>query len=278
VFEPTGPTEHEILAKLALILSGQGADADPALVDGLLLTGVLQPSVSNPHSPVAGRDVNELVDELWGPSAADKVVDAMIRTGPYGDWFGAVPDGLTLEKVAASPHGIDLGPLEPRLPDLLRTPSGTIELAPEAIIDDLGRLQGSLGRHRDGDLVLVGRRHLRSNNSWMHNLTQLVKGKERCTLQVHPDDASRLGLADGGRAEVASRVGTVVAPVEITDGIRPGVVSLPHGWGHDVAGTGQTVAASHAGVNSNVLADHELLDPLSGNAVLNGIPVTVAPA
>jgi anaerobic selenocysteine-containing dehydrogenase len=166
----------------------------------------------------------------------------------------------------------------PRLPDLLRTPSQTIELAPEAVIADLDRLLASLDRHRHGDLVLVGRRHLRSNNSWMHNITQLVKGRERCTLQVHPDDAGRLGLADGGRAEVASRVGKVVAAVEVTDAIRPGVVSLPHGWGHDLGGTGQSVAAEHAGVNSNVLADHDLIDPLSGNAVLNGIPVTVAPA
>jgi anaerobic selenocysteine-containing dehydrogenase len=277
LFEPSGPAEHEILARLALILSGQGAAADPAVVDGLLLAGVLQPSVANADSPVAGRSVDELVDALWGPTAADKVVDAMIRTGPYGDWFGAVPDGLSLEKVAASPHGVDLGPLVPRLPELLRTPSGTIELAPAPVVADLDRLRASLGRHRDGDLVLVGRRHLRSNNSWMHNIRQLVKGRDRCTLQVHPDDAERLGLADGGRAEVASRVGKVVAPVEVTDAIRPGVISLPHGWGHDVAGTGQSVAADHAGVNSNVLADHDAIDPLSGNAVLNGIPVTVAP-
>jgi anaerobic selenocysteine-containing dehydrogenase len=278
LFEPAGPPEHEILARLALILSGQDAAADPTLVDGLLLAGVLQPSVANPDSPIAGRSVDDLIDQLWGPTAVDRVVDAMIRTGPYGDWFGAVPDGLSLEKVAASPHGVDLGPLVPRLPELLRTPSGTIELAPEPVIADLDRLRASLDRHRDEDLVLVGRRHLHSNNSWMHNIRQLVKGRERCTLQVHPDDAGRLGLADGGRAEVASRVGKVVAPVEVTDAIRPGVVSLPHGWGHDVAGTGQSVAADHAGVNSNVLADHDVIDPLSGNAVLNGIPVTVAPA
>ena len=149
------------------------------------------------------------------------------------------------------------------------------------MLDDLVRLHGALERDRErrqaGGLVLVGRRHLRSNNSWMHNVNVLVKGKERCTLQVHPDDAGQLGLVDGGHAEVASRVGQLVAPVEVTDAIRPGVVSLPHGWGHDLAGTSLGVAAGHAGVNSNILTDGQALDPLSGNAVLNGIPVTVRP-
>ncbi|MCU0260788.1 MAG: molybdopterin oxidoreductase family protein, partial [Ilumatobacteraceae bacterium] len=127
------------------------------------------------------------------------------------------------------------------------------------------------------ELVLVGRRHLRSNNSWMHNIEVLVKGRPRCTLQVHPLDADRLGVVDGASARVTSRVGSVVAPVEVTDAIRPGVVSLPHGWGHDLPGTRLRVAAERAGVNSNVLADHAAMDPLSGTAVLNGIPVTVAP-
>jgi anaerobic selenocysteine-containing dehydrogenase len=126
--------------------------------------------------------------------------------------------------------------------------------------------------------VLVGRRHLRSNNSWMHNFEVLVKGKPRCTLQVHPDDAVALGLVDGGAATITSRVGSVNAPVEVTEAIRPGVVSLPHGWGHDVAGTRMRVAAEHAGVNSNVLSDDEALDPLSGTSVLNGIPVEVTAA
>ena len=129
--------------------------------------------------------------------------------------------------------------------------------------------------HRDG-LVLVGRRHLRSNNSWMHNVNVLVKGKERCTLQVHPDDAARLALDDGAEARVVSRVGAVVAQVEVTDSVMPGVVSLPHGWGHDRPGTRMNVAAAHAGVNSNVLTDELVVDPLSGNAVLNGIPVEVS--
>jgi anaerobic selenocysteine-containing dehydrogenase len=127
-------------------------------------------------------------------------------------------------------------------------------------------------------MTLIGRRDLRSNNSWMHNVEVLVKGKPRCTLHVHPDDAARLGLADGADAAVSSRTGRVEVPVEVTDAIRPGVVSIPHGWGHDLDGVELGVARRHAGVNSNLLADDQLIDPLSGNAVLNGIPVEVAPA
>ena len=278
LFEPEGPMEHQVLSRLALIVSGQGAAADTAVIDEMMISGVLQKAITAADSPIADRSVEELTALLTGHSAIDNVVDAMIRTGAYGDWFGAVPDGLSLAKLAANPHGVDLGPLQPRLPDALKTPSGKVELAPETIIADLDRLEASLAVHHNGDLVLVGRRHLRSNNSWMHNVNVLVKGKERCTLQVHPDDATELGLIDGGQAEVASRVGKVVAPVEVTDAIRPGVVSLPHGWGHDVAGTRMGVAAAHAGVNSNLLTDEDQIDPLSGNAVLNGIPVTVVPA
>jgi anaerobic selenocysteine-containing dehydrogenase len=206
----------------------------------------------------------------------------MLRTGPYGDGFGAAGwDGtLSLDELIANPHGVDLGALEPRLPDVLRTPTGMIELAPEVVVADVGRLRSVLDRTRDdGAFVLIGRRQLRSNNSWMHNLPVLVKGKPRCTLHIHPDDATRLALTDGGSAKVASRTGALVVPVEVTDGIMPGVVSIPHGWGHDLDGVQLSVASTRAaGVNSNLLADDELFDPISGNAVLNGIPVTVAPA
>jgi anaerobic selenocysteine-containing dehydrogenase len=136
------------------------------------------------------------------------------------------------------------------------------------------RLREALGRERDPEaLVLIGRRQLRSNNSWMHNLPRLASGPERCMLHVHPDDAARLGLADGELAEVRSRTGTVQAPVEV----MAGVVSLPHGWGHDAPGMRLGVATERPGVNANALGDEELVDALSGNAVLNGIPVAVAP-
>ena len=192
-----------------------------------------------------------------------------MRSGPYD---------LTLADLEAAPHGIDLGPLAARLPDALRTPSGRIELAPEPIVADVPRLRAALDAPAGNGLVLVGRRQLRSNNSWMHNLPRLVSGPERCTLQVHPADAARLGLANGGRARISGRTGAVEAPVEVTDAIRPGVVSLPHGWGHDASGARMGVAAGAAGVNSNVLADETLVDAPSGNAVLNGLPVTVVTA
>jgi anaerobic selenocysteine-containing dehydrogenase len=225
-----------------------------------------------------GRTTAELADELVATDAPERVVEAMLRTGAYGDGFGADPGGLTFQALLDQPHGIDLGPLEPRIPEVLKTPTGQVELAPPSFLADLPRLVDALAEHRNGDLTLIGRRHVRSNNSWMHNVDVLVKGKDRCTLQVHPDDASRLGLTDGGQAQIKSRVGAVVAPVEVTDEILAGVVSLPHGWGHDDAGTQMVVAAAHAGVNTNVLTDDDQLDPLSGNAVLNGVPVTVAPA
>jgi anaerobic selenocysteine-containing dehydrogenase len=150
-------------------------------------------------------------------------------------------------------------------------------LAPTYITDDLPRLAARLERPAD-DLVLVSRRQLRSNNSWMHNVRVLVKGKDRCTLQVHPDDAVRCGVRDGELARVGSASGTVDVPVEVTDDIRPGVVSLPHGWGHDQPGTRLSVANDYAGVNSNVLAPGGFVDEISGNAAVNGIPVTLAPA
>jgi anaerobic selenocysteine-containing dehydrogenase len=198
----------------------------------------------------------------------ERMLDLLLRAGPYE---------LTLADLEAAPHGIDLGPLEPRIPEMLRTPSGKVELAPDPIAADVPRLEAALERTVNGGMVLIGRRQLRSNNSWMHNIQPLVKGKERCTAHVHPDDAARLGLRDGEQARVSSRAGAIVVPVEVTDAVMPGVVSIPHGWGHDVEGVRMEVASAHAGTNSNVLADETLLDPLSGNAVLNGIPVQMAP-
>ncbi len=203
------------------------------------------------------------------------MLDFLLRSGPYGDAFGRREGGLSLDLLERHPHGIDLGPLEPRIPEVLRTPSGKIELAPPAIVADVARLEAGLARSGEA-LVLVGRRTLRSNNSWMHNLDVLVKGRPTCTLHVHPDDARRYGLADGGAARVRSRVGALEIPVEVTDSIMPGVVSIPHGWGHDDPASALTIAAAHAGANSNLLAD-DVVDPLSGNAVLNGIPVSVEP-
>jgi anaerobic selenocysteine-containing dehydrogenase len=267
VFEvPAGQRlEWDTLLRLAAIVSGQGPDADPAMVDDFVLRQRLDHEVTTPGSPIAGRDPEEILAALAPRRGPERLLDLMLRVGPFGDGFGKDPAGLTLAALEAQPHGIDLGPLTPRIPEVLRTPSGRIELAPAPLVADVPRLAATLARTTDG-MVLIGRRDLRSNNSWMHNLPVLVKGDARCTMHVHPTDAARLGLADGGRARVASRVGEVEVPVEVTDGVMPGVVSIPHGWGHDAPGARLGVATAYAGVNSNLLADELALDPLSGNA------------
>jgi anaerobic selenocysteine-containing dehydrogenase len=274
---PGQPDEWEVLARLALIAQGLGGGADPAVVDDLVIGTIVGAAVADEHGPLHGRDPDELLAALAARTGPARIIDFYLRSGPYGDHFGEVENGLTLDALIAAPHGIDLGPLEPRLPDGLRTPTGMIDVAPQPILDDLPRMEAALARDHD-EMLLIGRRDLRSNNSWMHNVEVLVKGKPRCVLHVHPDDAASRGLIDGGQAKLTSRVGTIVVPVEITDGIRPGVVSLPHGWGHDLPGSRLGVAARHAGVNSNLLADDLAVEALTGTAVLNGIPVELAPA
>lgn len=269
------PGEAEILSRIALILSGVGAQADPALVDAQVIAMTLAKETHDPDSPVAGRDVDELTAMLPAGPGYERRLDMMLRLGPYGDAFGTRPDGLTLEKLKANPHGIDLGAMRPRIPEVLRTPSGRIELAPEPIVADVARLREALSRSAGG-FLLIGRRHLRSNNSWMHNLPALSGGSNRCTLQIHPDDAADLGLTDV--AIIKGPGGELLAPIEVTDVMRRGVVSLPHGWGHNRGGTGQQLASSHPGVNVNQLNDGTHLDRLSGTAVLNGIPVEISAA
>ncbi|OSP24619.1 molybdopterin-binding oxidoreductase [Streptomyces sp. 13-12-16] len=267
--------ETEILARLILAVTGMHG-ADPDAVDAMVIDQTLSKAVREPHSPVHGRDPKELAALLTGADGPERRLDMMLRLGPYGDGFGADPDGLTLEELLAHPHGIDLGPLRPRLPQPLKTRSGKVELLPGPIAADLPRLRAALGE-RPAGLVLVGRRHLRSNNSWMHNVPALTGGSNRCTLHLHPEDAGRLGVRDGEPVRIKGAGGEVTAPAEVTDAVRPGVVSLPHGWGHDRPGTRTRHAATDPGANVNQLLDGSLLDPLSGNAVLNGVPVEVAP-
>jgi anaerobic selenocysteine-containing dehydrogenase len=259
--EPGQQDEWRSLLRLAGVAAGQGPDVDVDAFDRLVAGELLRREAPD-------RDTDELLAELEPRVGPERLLDAMLRAGPYD---------LTLSDLEAAPHGIDLGPLEPRLPEALRTPSGKVELAPPAIVADVERLRAALARRANGGMVLVGRRQLRSNNSWMHNLDLLVRGKDECTLHVHPDDATRLGLADGEPARVTGRTGEVAVPVEITDAVMPGVVSMPHGWGHGADGSAMGVAAAHAGANSNVLSDESVVDALSGNAVFNGIPVQVAP-
>jgi anaerobic selenocysteine-containing dehydrogenase len=271
-----GMEEWEILTRLALIASGQGAAADPAAADGWGIATTVNLAINDPESPISDRDPEEILSRLNRYRGPERILDYLLRTGPYGDRFGLEPDGLSLAKLADNPHGLDLGPLQPRLPGLLTTGSGRIELAPPSIIEEAARLADTLDEPVVDGLLLVGRRHLRSNNSWMHNLEVLVKGKERCLLQIHPDDAQTAGVRDGEEVQVSNLTGSITVRVEVTDDIMPGVVSIPHGWGHDAPGVRLSIAARRPGVNSNLLASTEAIDALSGNAVLNGIPVTVS--
>lgn len=203
-----------------------------------------------------------------GPVAGEspeQLLDAALRTGPYG---------LTLAQLQAAPGGIDLGPLQPRLPAALRTPSGQVELAPAACIGDLPRALADLDTP-PAPLVVIGRRDVRSNNSWMHNLPVLAKGPARCTLLVHPQDAARAGVASGTTARLAGAGRSVTVTVEVDDSVAPGVVCLPHGWGHDRPGARLTLAAERPGASLNDILDDTLRDPLSGNAVLAGGAVTL---
>lgn len=199
----------------------------------------------------------------------------LAKLSPLNRHWQGLPKGLSLHALRECPSGVDLGPLQPSLPDRLFTRDGRINLAPRRYLDDLGRLHDMLATPADDDLLLIGRRHVRSNNSWMHNSQRLVKGKDRCTLMIHPKDASRLGLQATDSAKISAETRQIVLPVEITEDVMPGVVSIPHGWGHDREGTGQSVAAAHAGASINdVLSDGDI-DPLSGTSVLNGQSVTV---
>ncbi|TDB94203.1 molybdopterin oxidoreductase family protein [Actinomadura sp. 7K534] len=270
------PSEAEILARLAMIASG--TDGDPAALDELIINTTLTKAAASAGSPVHGRDPEELRKMLDSGTPTEQRLDMMLRLGPYGDGFGAEASGLTLTRLRTEhPHGLDLGALEPRLDEVLCTTSGRVELCPSTFAADVDRLHSALNDPAPPGMLLIGRRHLRSNNSWLHNVPELVRGSNTCTLQLNPADAERLGISNGDSVRVTSRTGTVEAVAEPTDTVMPGVVSLPHGWGHDRPGTRTEVAHRHAGVNVNCVTDDQEIDPLSGNAVFNGVPVTLEP-
>lgn len=266
VFDPGDrPHEWEILIRLTGLCTGTPAeDVDVAAIDDgffdyLAFTRGLD-----------GAEIRKLY-EHGGP---ERMLDLTLRTGPFGDQYGKNPGGLTLDTLKANPNGIDFGPMVPQLPDILGTADKKIRLAPQYLLDDLPRLAARMERPAE-PLVLVSRRHLRSNNTWLHNVPALMKGKDRCTLLIHPDDAARCGIADNDIVTVKSEAGEIRVPVEITDAIKPGVVSMPHGWGHGKPGTRMTVANGSPGANTNVLSPPTFVDQPSGNGVLNGIPVTI---
>jgi len=264
------PAEWETVLRLAAIASGKHAGQSATEID--------DENFAEDTRRVFGDNAAAVLEATAGLRGPDRLLDVALRTGPYGDQFGKKPDGLNLARVQASTAagGIDLGALTPRIPDLLRTPSGRVELAPALLLNDVLRAQADLARALS-PLVVIGRRDVRSNNSWMHNLPVLAKGPMRCTALVHPADAQRLGLRDGAMARISSHTSqgrrSIEVQVHCSADMMPGVVSVPHGWGHDQPGSRLALAASRPGANLNALLDENLRDPLSGNAVLSGVAV-----
>jgi len=203
-----------------------------------------------------------LLIERLGPKF---ILDQGLRRGPYA--------GMTLNKLKKNAHGLDLGPLKTMLPQALKHKDKQIHLNVDFYQADLARVQAMMHDYDDSEILLIGRRHVRSNNSWLHNSHRLVKGKPRCTLMLHPDTAAQYGIEDGQDVKVTSRVGSVIIPAEVTDELMPNVVSIPHGFGHGRKGVKQKIAQAHAGVSVNDLTDDTLIDELSGNAAVNGVPV-----
>jgi anaerobic selenocysteine-containing dehydrogenase len=231
------------------------------------------------HAGGFGRVKRKLIKRFFGP---ERILDLGLRFGPYGARLNPFSKGLTLRKLKQAPHGIDLGPLGSCLPERLRTADKRIELAPAVLVKDVERVKAKLfdtpSLHRNGELLLIGRRQLRSNNSWMHNSERLVKGqlgKPRCTILMNPGDAAQRHLEPGQRVSVRSRVGCIVVPIEISEEIMPGVVSIPHGWGHDRQGIQLEVAQQHGGESINDVTDNLTIDGLCGTAAFNGTWVAV---
>lgn len=278
VFAPrTGAqSEWQALLRIAAMLRGvAGADApdfDLGGFDDQLLGDDLRRLAAGVPEPLQAA----MLDALGPVPGPERLLDLALRAGPYGDRFGQEPGGLSLDALKAAPHGVDLGALQPRLPGILRTPSGKIELWPAPVAAELASVDEAL-RDAPPDMVVVGRRDVRSNNSWMHNLPTLAKGPERCTALLHPLDAARHGVQAGERVRLQGAGGrTIELPATLSDEMMPGVVSVPHGWGHDQAGARLGVAALRPGANLNDLLDDRLRDPLSGTSVLNGVPVTLS--
>ena len=273
VFEPEPGSRRSWEVFLELAARVQGL-APQDLEDTMLLENAAR------FAGRAGREPQEVIEALGEARGPMRLIDLQLRCGPYGDGFGSREGGLSLERLREARVAIDLGPLESRFPDILRSPGKRIALADPRITADIERLrQRQPELEAEGRLLLVGRRQARNMNSWLHNLPVLARGKPRCTLLIHPSDAAERGLADRGRAVVRSRVGALEVEVEISDEMMPGVVSLPHGFGHAAPGTRLEVASEQQpGVNANALTDDGPLDAPSGTSVANGIPVEVGAA
>ena len=247
--------------------------------DWEILLGLIARLEALRHGPLSRAALQARALLAVGPRL---LLDAGLRLGPYGKGFaGFKPGGpagkLSLATLLRQPHGVDLGPLVPAMPERLPKEHPHIDLAPQAFLRDLARLAASEDEPgpKEHGLLLIGRRQLRSNNSWMHNAPRLMSGRERCTLLMHPSDAATRGIHTGASVTITSRVGRATVRAEVSDEVMPGVVSLPHGFGHDRPGVRLRVARQHAGASFNDLADPELYDELTGTAAVNGVPVEV---
>ena len=279
IFKPEAGqhAEWQTILKLAAIIKGQGAQADVDALDD----AEFEQDIARLDLPAAA--VPAVMAATATYSGPQRALDVALRFGPYGDQFGKKPEGLNLAKVlqASAAGGIDLGALQPRIPEMLRTPSGKVELSPPSLLQDLKRAEADLQSAKP-ELVIIGRRDVRSNNSWMHNLPVLAKGPFRCTLLVSSQDASKHGVTEGSTVTLnnitqnENEQRSIQAVVQISADMMPGVVSLPHGWGHDLPNSKLRVAAERPGANLNALLDMKLRDPLSGNSVLGGVPVTMS--
>jgi anaerobic selenocysteine-containing dehydrogenase len=287
ILPPTGPLEHDhydlVLhllavrntAKYASATFERGPDArhDFEIFNALIARLADKPSFARarPHE----RWLTKLASGVLGRLGPAGLVDILLRSGPYGAGFLPGKPGLSLAALKAAPHGIDLGALAPCLRQRMPKDHAKIELAPEPMQRDLARAASALGAEAETTLVLIGRRQLRNNNSWLHNSPRMIKGPARCTLQMHPHDAEARGLHHGAQVELRSKVGAVHVPLEVTDSVMQGVVSLPHGFGHTRSGTQLRVASAHAGASINDVTDELRVDELCGNASFSGVPVAV---
>jgi anaerobic selenocysteine-containing dehydrogenase len=268
------PAEWEILLRLSEIAQGRGPG-------GVVDVAALDDRIARQEAErLAGDRADAAFAEASRWHGPERRLDLALRAGPHGDDFGRRAGGLRLAALLDAPSGVDLGALVPRLPEVLRTPSGRVDLAPPMLLGDLPRALAAL--HEPAPpLVIIGRRDVRSNNSWMHNLPTLAKGPFRGAMQMHPADAQQIGLVEGASAQVrlADNAGRpdrhITVQIHVDDSVMPGVVCLPHGWGHDQPGMRLSIAAERPGANLNAVLDERLRDPLSGNAVLSGVAVVV---
>ncbi len=285
IFEPEGDLKD--LGEIILEISARMAGLDRDDMEGFVFQGMVDMGCRRAEQDGYALTAETINANVSGDTAPERYLDIMLRTGPYGDHFGKAPEGLSLEKLKQHPQAtMDLGALQSRLPEVLRTPGKRINVMHELCERDLPRLnarfaeltQEAGGAPEHNAMKMIGRRHVRDMNSWLHNLTPYVRGKNRCTMLINPQDARRLGLTQGGEARVVSQVGEVRVPVEISGEIMPGVISIPHGFGHVYPGSRQGNAERLLpGVSCNDLID-ESLDVASSTCVVNGVSVNVYPA